>query len=83
MKNKAILGLLLLSSVLLTSCANKPVYEPVADQGIVCRPYQGTQSETEQKKQTCLSVDYDTNPVRFHRVAPWELDQLPAMPDTN
>jgi len=81
MKNKAFLGLMLLGSIILTSCANKPTYEPIADQGIVCRPYQGTQ--TEPRKISCLSIDYDTNPVRFHRVAPWELDQLPAMPDTN
>lgn len=82
MKNKAILGLFSLT-LILSGCANKPVYEPMADQGIVCRPYQGSEEGSEPKKQTCISVDYDTNPVRFHRVTPWELEQLPSMPDTN
>lgn len=66
----------------LSSCVSKPTYEPIADQGIVCRQL-NKESTDDLKKQVCLSVDYDTNPVRFHRLTPWELDQLPPMPDTN
>ena len=62
----------------LAGCASTP-WEPIPDQGITCRPYKGEQ--TELKKKSCISVDYDTNPVRFHYVPEWDRDNLPDMPE--
>lgn len=77
---RSLLSLILLA-LCLSSCISKPVYEPIADQGITCRMMETEKGEL--PKKTCLSVDYNSNPVRFHYVAPWELDQLPPMPDLN
>ena len=72
--------ILSLSLFLITSCASTP-YEPLADQGFNCRPYQGSQKDTEPMKKTCINVDYGYDPVRFHYVPSWDRNRLPSMPD--
>lgn len=77
MKN---LILLSLTSLILAGCSSAP-YEPVPDQGTHCRHYQGKQDKDEGKKISCLGVNFDTDPVRFHYLAPWDRKRLPDIPD--
>lgn len=68
--------LFFLSLFLMGSCASRIPYDFPEEKGVSCY---NTTELNEEKKRVCLRVNSFQDPVKWHRVMPWQ--QLPKIPD--